>query len=151
MLSQCTVLTPLLITHHFAVTLQATSGLSPTTSVISALTYYEYTSTDCLSVTVHVGVCFMLWRCCTKLALHIVTCGGKTTYYSTLAALVIGCSLTWSLLVCRIASPSHQRVSPCHVFLVCSCICLFACIQSKDCETFLQPVPHICMMQLSSE
>jgi len=83
--------------HHFTINLQATSGLSPTTSVISALPYYEYTFTEYLSVTVYVGVYFMLWMCCTKLALHILTCGGKTSYYSML---VNGCSLTWSLLVC---------------------------------------------------
>ncbi len=49
--SQYTVITPFYATHHFTVTLQAISGLSPTTSVISTLPYYEYTLTGYLSVT----------------------------------------------------------------------------------------------------
>ncbi len=40
-----------LATHHFTVTLQAISGLSPTTSVISTLPYYEDTLTSLYSVT----------------------------------------------------------------------------------------------------
>ena len=63
---------------------------------------------------VSVGVYFMRWRYCTKPALHILTCGGKTLYYSML---VNGCLLTWSLLVSWTASPSHQWVSPCLVSL----------------------------------
>ena len=35
--------------------------------------------------------------------------------------------------------------------LACPYICLFACLQSKDSKTFLQPVPCICMMQLCSQ
>ncbi len=45
------MITPFLATHHFIVTLQAVSGLSPTASVISTLPYYKYTLTGYLSVT----------------------------------------------------------------------------------------------------
>ncbi len=40
-----------LATHHFTVTLQAISGLSPTTSVISTLPYDKETLTSLYSVT----------------------------------------------------------------------------------------------------
>ncbi len=46
-----TVNTLYLATHHFTVTLQAISGLSPTTSVISTLPYDEETLTSLYSVT----------------------------------------------------------------------------------------------------
>jgi len=47
-----TVISLNLATHHFTVTLQAISGLSPTTSVISTLPYYEYTLAGYLLVIV---------------------------------------------------------------------------------------------------
>lgn len=43
---QNTVINLYLATHHSTVTLQAISGLSPTTIVIWTLPYYEYTFTS---------------------------------------------------------------------------------------------------------